>query len=73
MQMTRRKRSIAERNGVLEKIYAQKVNKLIRNRYSTADEFAILRQRSEKPEEWAAYNAYCEECKKKAKEKMEAV
>lgn len=48
--------------------YEQKVVQLIREKYSMDDEFAILRQRDSKPEEFAEYNAYCEECKAKAKE-----
>ena len=54
-------------NGVSDKVYGQTVDRLIRERYSLWDELAILRQRDEKPEEYAAYNAYCEECKQKAK------
>ena len=54
-------------NGVSDKVYGQTVDHLIRERYSLWDELAILRQRDEKPEEYAAYNAYCEECKKQAK------
>ena len=73
MQLTAKEKRVAERNNILDKIYAQRVNRLIRERYSDADEFAILRQANEKPEEWAEYNAFCEECKKKAKEEMEAV
>lgn len=64
---------LAERNGILDKFYGKMVNHLIRERYAVWEELAILRQRDEKPEEWAEYNAFCEECKKKAKEEMEAV
>ena len=32
------------------------------------DELAILRQRYDKPEEFAEYNAFVEECKEQAKE-----
>ena len=31
--------------------------------YNISQEFAILRQKDEKPEEYAEYYAYCEECK----------
>ena len=31
------------------------------------EELALSRQRDAKPEEWEAYNAYCEECKAEAK------
>lgn len=47
--------------------YEEKVVQLIRERYYMDDELAILRQRDSKPEEFAEYNAYCEECKKRAK------
>lgn len=43
--------------------YDSLVNEEIRRRYSASQEFAILRQRDEKPDEYAAYFAYCEECK----------
>lgn len=50
------------------KTYAQLVSDYIREKYSIDDELAILRQRDEKPDEYAAYYAYAEECKAKAKE-----
>ena len=43
--------------------YDEAVNAKIRERYSESQEFAILRQRDEKPEEYAEYYTYCEECK----------
>jgi hypothetical protein len=55
------------RNGKTREAYEEQVNALIRARYSLPQELAILRQRDEKPEEYAAYNAYAEECKIKAK------
>lgn len=48
--------------------YAELVNYYIRERYSESDEFAILRQRDTKNDEWEEYFAYCEECKKRAKQ-----
>lgn len=50
-----------------EKDYKDTVESLIRERYSLNDELAILRQRDSKPEEFAEYNAYAEECKTAAK------
>ena len=50
--------------------YEQRVVQLIRERYDIDAELAILRQRDSKPEEFAEYNAYCEECKTKAKEEL---
>lgn len=43
--------------------YDDAVNAKIRERYTESQEFAILRQRDEKPDEYAQYYAYCEECK----------
>ena len=43
--------------------YDEAVNSKIRERYTESQEFAILRQKDEKPEEYAEYYAYCEECK----------
>lgn len=54
--------------------YSDAVNAEIRKRYSESQEFAILRQKEDKPDEYAAYFAYCEECKayvKKQKSKYE--
>lgn len=49
-------------------IYCRLVQKYIREKYSVEDEIAMIRQKEEKPEEYAAYFDYCEECKQKARE-----
>ena len=49
--------------------YGEAVHAEIRKRYSESQEFALLRQRDEKPEEYAEYFAYCESCKLYVKEK----
>ncbi len=43
--------------------YDEAVNAKIREKYTESQEFAILRQKDDKPEEYATYYAYCEECK----------
>ena len=43
--------------------YDDAVNAEIRKRYSASQEFAILRQKEDKPDEYAAYFAYCQQCK----------
>lgn len=53
-----------------DKLYANLVSKLIRERYSVDDEMAILRQKETKPDEYKAYNAFCEECKAKARKEI---
>lgn len=47
--------------------YESKVNELIRAKYSVSQEFAIMRQQADKPDEYAEYYAYCEQCKQTAK------
>lgn len=54
-----------------EEDYGNQVNDLIRRRYSLSKELAILRQKEEKPDEYRAYFAFCEECKAKAKAEVE--
>jgi hypothetical protein len=51
-------------NDTIDLSYDEKVNNEIRKKYSQSQEFAILRQKDYKPEEYAKYFAYCEECKK---------
>lgn len=53
----------AERQYWQTVTYGDAVDAEIRKRYTVSQEFAILRQRDEKPDEYAAYYAYCEECK----------
>lgn len=42
----------------------------IRQRYSVNQELAILRQRDTKPDEFAEYNEYVEQCKAEAKSEV---
>ena len=69
--MTEVEKEIAEKNGTTSAVYGQEVNRLIRERYTMADELAILRQRDEKPEEYEAYCVYAEECKAKVKQDLD--
>jgi hypothetical protein len=57
-----------EINNKKAKEYEALVERFLRQKYSLSNELAILRQASTKPEEYAVYNAYAEECKAKAKE-----
>ena len=50
--------------------YNEEVNSMIRQRYSLSEELAILRQRDTKPEEFAVYNEYAEQCKAEVKRRM---
>lgn len=43
--------------------YIERVRSRIHERYSIDDEMALVRQRDTKPEEFKAYDEYCEKCK----------
>ena len=58
-------------NSVPVPTYEQRVQQSIRERYSFDDELAILRQRDTKPDEFAAYYEYAEQCKAQAKKQMQ--
>ena len=47
--------------------YGQRVNALIRERYTLSEELSLLRRRDEMPDAFASYTAYAEECKARAK------
>lgn len=49
------------------KAYEDKVDSLIRNRYSLSEELGILRQKDTKKAEYDAYFAFCEQCKAEAR------
>lgn len=53
-----------------EALYESEIVRRIRQRYSVNQELAILRQRDEKPEEFAEYNEYVEACKEAVKTLM---
>ena len=63
----------AEREYWLNISYDDAVNAEIRKKYSVSQEFAILRQRDEKPGEYEEYYAYCEEFKTYVKSKRQGV
>lgn len=50
-----------------EQLYVENIVAKIRLRYSINDELAILRQATTKPEEFAEYNVYVEQCKAEVK------
>ncbi len=65
--MNQMKISLSKKNGTLSQLYAARVNQRIRARYSLSAELAILRKRDTHPEEFAAFDAYAEECKAAAR------
>lgn len=44
-------------------VKAREIEKRVRLKYSVSDELALLRQREEKPREFADYHAYVEQVK----------
>ena len=57
---------LATENGLTR---AQEIAAVIDAKYSLDDQIALLRQKDTKPEEWAAFNAFCEEVKAKIPER----
>lgn len=53
----------SSRRAETEERYRRRVTERIRERYDLDAELAIQRQRDTKPEEFAQFNAYAEECK----------
>ena len=50
--------------------YENKIVALIRKKYNVNQELAILRQRDAKPQEFAEYNEYVEQCKEQVKNEL---
>ena len=61
LRLADKNRSSSERS--YQQAIDSAIERKIRKRYSVGNELAILRQRDDKPEEFAEYNAYVEECK----------
>ena len=53
-----------------EPSYEHQVEALIAERYTVKNEIALLRQQNRKPEEFKAYDDYCEACKAQVKQKL---
>ena len=61
------KKNKAEEPKTFESVYDREIERKIRRKYSASAEFAILRQRDTKAEEFNAYNEYAEKCKAEVK------
>ena len=55
---------------IVKPSYESLVVSYIREKYSIDDEFALLRQRDTKPDEFAEYNDFCEQCKTRARNEL---
>lgn len=53
------------------RLYDSLVESKIRKRYTVSQELSILRQKSRKPEEFAEYDAFAEQCKSEAKHELD--
>ena len=62
---------LMQKCGRADAYYGDRVNALIRERYSLSEELSLLRRRDEAPEAFAAYTAFAEECKRRAKAESE--
>lgn len=62
---------LAKKNGAVAEVYEAEVINRIRKKYSVNQELAILRQRDTKPEEFAEYNAFVEQCKSEVKKELD--
>lgn len=59
-----------ELKKIKQQNYENAIVEKIRQRYTIDQELAILRQRDAKPEEFAEYNAYVEQCKQEVKNNL---
>lgn len=66
-------RLIAYTEQEKQRLYEREVEKLIRQKYSVSQEFALLRQRDSKISEFTEYNIYAEDCKLQAKTKFKMI
>lgn len=64
---------LANKNGMLPMLRKQMIVHEIRKEYDADDEFAVLRQMNVKPEEYAQYNSYVENCKKRVDEYIDGI
>lgn len=60
----------ARKQVLADEEYENKIVSLIRQKYNVNQELAILRQRDAKPQEFAEYNEYVEQCKEQVKNEL---
>lgn len=64
---------LAKRNGTLDKLYHDEVERRVEARYTLRQEIAIQRKRETNPEEFEAYNVFVEGVKKDIKAEIAAL
>lgn len=61
---------LAKKNGTIDRIKNRLIDEMISRRYSYSAQIALLRQKDEKPEEYAEFYAYAEQCKAEVKAEL---
>ena len=64
------KANLKKHPEAVRKAYEHLVEVKVKERYTLRQEIAIIRQRDRKPEEFAVYDAYVEQCKKDLKQQI---
>ena len=59
-----------EGQEAMDALYPEYVSHLIHEKYSINTELALLRQMNTKPEDFAEYNEFAEQCKAKARSEI---
>jgi GrpB-like predicted nucleotidyltransferase (UPF0157 family) len=59
-----------EGQEAMDALYPEYVSHLIHEKYSINTELALLRQMKTKPEDFAEYNEFAEQCKAKARREI---
>ena len=54
---------LAKKNGTAERLRSRLVEELIGQRYTVGQQIALLRQQVQKPDEYARFCAFAEDCK----------
>lgn len=69
IKLARKNREVKPKSW--EKLYENMIIRKIRTKYTINQELAILRQRDAKPDEFAEYNNFVEQCKADIKQELE--
>ena len=71
MKIKKKHRTLAALCGFGQAALGDRVNELMRRRYSLSEELRILRRRDDDPEGFRSYYEYAEECKALARAEWE--
>ena len=68
MLYTKEELQMAEKNGNLEELYGEMVNDCVCKKYSFPAQISLLRQKDKKPDEYATFFDFAEQCKTEIKD-----